>query len=64
MEALRYSHRLLYVQYIPSILVAIPAFYFFDTPVDPGYLQGCNVLQYYASGLLCFNAFFTLCISF
>jgi len=50
---------MLYVPFMPAVLLSLPAMYFFSTPVDPMLLKSCNLLQYYSSGLLCFNAFFT-----
>jgi len=58
-EELDSAHYLLYAQFVPVVLIAIPTFYYLPTPTDLYYLQSTNILQYYTSGLLCFNSFFT-----
>lgn len=52
------AHKILYSQYVPMPLFAIPMFYFMQDPTNILFLQCCNAVQYYSSGLLCFNAFF------
>jgi hypothetical protein len=49
---------MLYMPYLPTILLALPLCYFFSSPTNPLYLQSCNMMQYYVSGVLCFNTFF------
>lgn len=53
------SHRMLYVSYMPIVLLAVPCAYFFSTPASIDFLHSCNILQYYSSGILCFNSFFS-----
>ena len=52
------SHNILYAQFAPTFFLMLPAVFLLNMPVDPSFLQICNVLQYYTSGLLCFNLFF------
>jgi hypothetical protein len=54
------SHRLLYSIYIPALLLGVPAVYFLGNAASPLFYQSVNLLQYYASGVLCFNSFFTI----
>lgn len=54
------SHYMLYSIYAHGLLLGLPTFYFLTNPVAPLFLQSVNLLQYYASGILCFNAFFTV----
>ena len=49
---------MLYIPYAPVVLIALPALYFFSVPTDPVFLKSINILQYYTSGILCFNTFF------
>jgi hypothetical protein len=58
-EAPHYAHRILYLQYAPLVILALPTIYFIQDITDPFFLQSVNLLQYYTSGLLCFNSFFT-----
>jgi hypothetical protein len=52
---------MLYLQFVPATLIAIPIIYYIPSPSDLNYLLSCNLMQYYASGILCFNCFFTQC---
>jgi hypothetical protein len=58
-DELQSAHYLLYAQFVPAVLIAIPTLAYLSTPTELVYLQSCNMLQYYASGLLSFNSFFT-----
>lgn len=58
-EELQVAHRLLYVQFFPAALLAVPIVYLMGNPSDAIFLSSCNLMQYYLSGLLCFNSFFT-----
>lgn len=53
------AHYMLYLQFVPAALIAMPIFFYISTPADINYLLSCNIMQYYASGVLCFNCFFT-----
>lgn len=57
--ALKNAHYLLYMQFVPAALIALPIIYYLPDPSALNYLLSCNAMQYYASGLLCFNCFFT-----
>jgi hypothetical protein len=50
---------MLYVQYFPLPLVAGQVLYYLGVPAELVFLQSVDILQYYLSGLLCFNSFFT-----
>jgi len=56
---LKNAHYMLYLQFVPAAFIAIPIIYYIPSPSDLNYLLSCNLIQYYASGLLCFNCFFT-----
>jgi hypothetical protein len=59
LEELQGAHRLLYLQYAPAIFFAFPLLYLINDPTDILFYQCTNLVQYYLSGLLCFNSFFT-----
>ena len=50
---------MLYVQYFPLPLIVGQMMYYFGVPADIAFLQSIDILQYYLSGLVCFNSFFT-----
>lgn len=58
-EVYENSHRLVYVPYMPTVLLVLPALFLFSNPTDVTFLKSCNLLQYYSSGVLCFNAYFS-----
>jgi hypothetical protein len=57
-EDLAGAHRLLYVQYFPAGAMAFPLLYFLADPTSAMFNSCLSLLQYYLSGLLCFNSFF------
>jgi ABC-type maltose transport system permease subunit len=59
LEDLEGSHRLLYVQFFPAMLLALPIFYYMGDPSSVLFNNCLNLMQYYLSGVLCFNSFFT-----
>lgn len=63
-ENLAISHRLLYVQYVPAVIMAIPSLYYLGEPSSILFNNALNLMQYYLSGLLCFNSFFAKSTSF
>ena len=63
-EGLAISHRLLYVQYVPAVIMAVPSLYYLGDPSSILFNNALNLMQYYLSGLLCFNSFFAKSTSF
>lgn len=57
-EELSNSHRLLYIQFAPAAMMALPALYSINDPTALLFINSLDLLQYYLSGVLCFNSFF------
>lgn len=58
-EELNQSHRLLYLPFFPATIMALPILYFLGDPTNPLFNSSLNFLQYYLSGIICFNSFFS-----
>lgn len=57
-EDLAGAHRLLYVQFFPAAVLVLPVLFCLGEPTGSGLSCSLDLLQYYLSGLLCFNSFF------